>query len=223
MLTASSGRYASLVGCFRIGVDQPGSPIPGQGALMNLCVHAVLGWKNSVGFLLVVLLCVVDSRSSALAEMPDFRRGASNAGKELASTQFPATDPSIEPIWHIELETGWEASKATGLPMLIFITSEQCAYCDAMKENTLCDPTVRERLFRRFIPIRLRPDANNRVLSRIKVTTFPTTLVAHPRGKVLAHRIGYQPVESFHELLSEVASLNTPSNSPAVGTTSSIR
>ena len=180
---------------------------------MNLCLQAIFGCKGVFGVGLLILLSSCFDCPAIRAEMPDFRTNASIGDQELASKTMASSGSLNEPHWHEELKTGWEASKETGRPMLIFITSEECTFCDAMKENTLCDPTVRERLFQRFIPIRLRPDANNRVLSRIKVTTFPTTLVAHPRGKVLAHRIGYQPVDRFHELLSEVAT--APSESVA--------
>lgn len=181
---------------------------------MNLCLQAISWCKGAFSFSMLILLSFCFDLPAARAEMPDFRTSAFAGDQELASATIASSGLLNEPRWHEELETGWEASKETGRPMLIFITTEQCTFCDAMKENTLCDPTVRERLFRRFIPIRLRPDANNRVLSRIKVTTFPTTLVAHPRGKVLAHRIGYQPVDRFHELLSEVATAPSDSVAP---------
>lgn len=112
---------------------------------------------------------------------------------------------ATEPKWYDTLELGWNAARDTGRPMLILITSEHCPYCDVMKEVTLSDPTVRDRLLRRFIPIRLRPSSNARVLSRVEVTAFPTTLLAHPRGKVVAHRIGFQPVDQFHQFLNEAA------------------
>ena len=149
------------------------------------------------------------------AEMPDF---SSSTTSVMATTIANATpvdgqsgvvrEPEIQ--WFDSLESGWKAARETGRPMVIFITSEHCLYCDAMKKNTLCEPSVRDRLLKRFIPIRLRPDSNARVLSRVEVTAFPTTLVAHPRGKVVAHRIGYQPVDQFHQFLSEVATAEMP-------------
>lgn len=171
---------------------------------MDLCALLFRGLYPTPCISFVILIAFCLEVNVASAEMPDFAKNGFGGGQELASATAAGSGPVNEPRWHEELESGWQASKETGRPMVIFITSKQCTFCDAMKENTLCDPTVRERLFRRFVPIQLRPDANNRVLSRIKVTTFPTILVAHPRGKVLAHRIGYQPVDRFHELLSEV-------------------
>ncbi|MEP4684908.1 MAG: thioredoxin fold domain-containing protein, partial [Rhodopirellula bahusiensis] len=90
--------------------------------------------------------------------------------------------------------------------MLIFITSEHCRFCDAMKQNTLCDASIRSRLANGFVPIILRTDTNPEILARIPVQTYPTTLLAVPRGKVIAHRVGYQPPDRLHELLGLVPS-----------------
>ncbi|MBB3209038.1 MULTISPECIES: thioredoxin family protein [Pirellulaceae] len=133
--------------------------------------------------------------ANARAEMPA-------PASELTSSRAVSAD-GLQ--WHDSLESGWKEAKETGRPMVIFITSEQCVYCDAMKRDTLCDESVRKRLVSRFVPIRLRPGTNNQVLSRIRISAYPTTLVAHPKGKVMTHRIGYQPVAKFHEMLSEVA------------------
>ncbi|EMI52856.1 thioredoxin family protein [Rhodopirellula sallentina] len=135
------------------------------------------------------------TQTTVHAEMP-------TTASELTSSRTVADDGLR---WHDNLESGWKEAKATGRPMVIFITSEQCVYCDAMKRDTLCDESIRKRLLSRFVPIRLRPGPNNRVLSRIDVPAYPTTLIAHPKGKVIAHRVGYQPVKNFHEMLSEVA------------------
>lgn len=167
--------------------------------------------------LAIVFLCAIQASSGrdfVSAEMPDFGSQDSTAlTASISDTQLETNVlPTVEAelTWFDNFEAGWDAAKQTGRPMVIFITSEECTYCDAMKKNTLCEPSVRNRLLTRFIPIRLRPDANNRVLSRVKVTAFPTTLVAHPRGKVLAHRVGYQPVDQFHDLLSVVTSSEMP-------------
>ena len=141
------------------------------------------------------------ARGEMPGEMADSPQASETGPPELTSAPAPSAD-ALQ--WHESLETGWKEAKATGRPMLIFITTEECVYCDAMKRGTLCDESIRKRLFASFVPIRLRPSVNNRVLSRIEISAYPTTLVAHPYGKVATHRIGYQPVDRFHAMLSEV-------------------
>lgn len=146
-------------------------------------------------FLAGNLVASLFGTSSSHADMPLARSPSVStpSATELVSTSTP--------VWHNNFESGWAAAKDSGRPMIIFITSEHCRFCDAMKQNTLCDASIRSRLAEGFVPIILRPDKNAKVLARIPVTTYPTTLLAHPRGKVIAHRVGYQPPDRFHELL----------------------
>ncbi len=90
--------------------------------------------------------------------------------------------------------------------MVIFITTNDCAYCDAMKQNTWCDQQVLRRLAGKFVPIRLNPIRNRKTLDRIDVDTYPTTLLGSPRGKVIGHRIGYQPPAAVQSFLAEAQS-----------------
>ena len=87
--------------------------------------------------------------------------------------------------------------------MVIFITSERCRYCDAMKRDTWCDGEISRRLSKDFVAIRLTPENNPETLSRINVKAYPTTLIGVPRGKIIDHRVGYQPATTIHHLLSQ--------------------
>ena len=110
---------------------------------------------------------------------------------------------SPEISWHNSLESGWRESRRSGRPMVIFITSDRCKYCDAMKQSTWCESSVRRRIGRGFVAIRLKPGQNDESLSRIDVPMYPTTIVGSPAGKVIAHRTGFQPPGSLHELLTD--------------------
>jgi len=137
------------------------------------------------------------------------------AASETRAATFPAVSESFvasngQLEWFEDLETGWREAKRSGRPMLIFITSGSCQFCDAMKQRTLDDSAVRRRLAKGFVPIRLRPDRNAAVLSRITVKAFPTTLLAMPAGKVIGHRVGYQPPAQLHALLSEAEVAKIP-------------
>ena len=106
--------------------------------------------------------------------------------------------------WHTDLDSGWRESKRRGVPMLIFITTDNCTYCSAMKKNTWCDATIQQRLANSFVGVRLTPARNAATLNRIKVPSYPTTLAGSPNGKIIGHRIGYQPPGELHQFLSEV-------------------
>ncbi|MFG0263778.1 MAG: thioredoxin family protein [Rhodopirellula sp. JB055] len=141
------------------------------------------------------------SGSTAQAELPIIGKVASALSPAHSGRPRVMAVRSEAPQWHDSFEAGWAAARRSGRPMLIFITSKDCRFCDAMKRDTLCDAGIQARLANGFVPIILRPDTNPEILARIPVTTYPTTLLALPRGKVIAHRVGYQPPGLFNELL----------------------
>ncbi len=126
---------------------------------------------------------------ACLAEMPRYE------------TPSGATESSV--VWHETLAAGWQESRSRNVPMVIYITSERCTYCDAMKRDTWCDETIRHRLAEGFVAIRLTARRNSATLSRIDVQTYPMTLVGVPEGKIIGHRNGYQPPAALHGLLTE--------------------
>ncbi len=140
-----------------------------------------------VGTLLVPML--TGPMSPVRAEMPRYLTASSSRR------------PAI--VWHETLESGWRESRRRNVPMVIFITSERCHYCDAMKRDTWCDETVQQRISEGFVAIRLTPKNNSSTLSRVAVQTYPTTLIGLPRGKIIGKRLGYQPPAALHGLLSE--------------------
>jgi protein disulfide-isomerase len=132
------------------------------------------------------------------AEMPWMARSSASsaAGSEIS--------------WHQNLAAGWKESRARNVPMVIFITSDRCHYCDLMKRDTWREPSVRSRLKDDFVLITLSPTRNSETLSRIEVTTYPTTLIGIPEGKVIGQRLGYQPPAALHGFLSESLSKPRP-------------
>lgn len=144
---------------------------------------------------------IFSSGTTAKAELPIIGKVASVLTPANSGRARMMSVRSETPQWHDSFEAGWAAARQSGRPMLIFITSQDCRFCDAMKRDTLCDAGIQARLANGFVPIILRPDTNPEILARIPVTTYPTTLLAIPRGKVIAHRVGYQPPDRFHELL----------------------
>ena len=127
----------------------------------------------------------------------------SNVSAEMPRYVTPSGVPASSVVWHETLNAGWKESRRRGVPMVIYITSERCKYCDAMKRDTWCHESVRHRLARSFVAIRLTPRRNSATLSRIDVQTYPTTLVGIPEGKIISHRNGYQPPAALHGLLTE--------------------
>ncbi len=151
--------------------------------------------KNSVVKLVVLgivgAVFTVQNEISAMAEMPVFRRATVTEG--VAS----------QGIWHDSFEEGWNEAKKRDVPMVVYITSDHCIYCDAMKKDTWCNESVMQRLRDDFVGIRLHRERDSALLKRIVVPAFPMTLIATPQGKVVSHRVGYQPPSEIQGLLTD--------------------
>jgi thioredoxin-related protein len=141
-------------------------------------------------FVSVAMACLVSG--SASAELP-------SVGAILRTP-----DRMTDILWHDNLDSGWRESQRTGRPMVIFITSSHCRFCDAMKQATWHDLGIENRVGKDFVAVRLCPEQNAKELSRIQIDVYPTTIVALPQGKVVDHRKGFQPPELLHNLLNRV-------------------
>lgn len=98
-----------------------------------------------------------------------------------------------EPIsWNEGLRNGWSKSRQTGKLMVIFATSDQCHYCDLMKQNTLSDTTIMGRIQQSFVPVRLHVNRDRDVIKKLGIPAFPTVIIATPSGKVIDHNVGFQ-------------------------------
>ena len=141
------------------------------------------------------ILLVLAATNLTLAEFP----------VSIQSQQAPAMGQPI--AWHNNLQSGWREAKRRNLPMLIFITADECVYCDAMKRDTWCEPSVKSRMSDKFVAIKLTKNVNVETLRRIKVDMYPLTLMGTPNGKIIGHRKGYQPPSALHGFISETKAI----------------
>ncbi|QDT08516.1 hypothetical protein K239x_04550 [Planctomycetes bacterium K23_9] len=139
----------------------------------------------------------------------------SHADMPVSIREQASTAEQTPVAWHTSLQSGWREAKRRGVPMVIYITTQDCVYCDAMKQNTWCNQSVQQRLAGKFVAIRLNKLRNRQTLSRISVDTFPTTLLGTPNGKVIGHRVGYQPPEALQSFLAE-ANRNRVTKAPGI-------
>jgi protein disulfide-isomerase len=135
------------------------------------------------------LLFAIFAAPKVGAEMPRY----------VSASGIPTTAPVF---WHKSLESGWDEARRRDVPMVIYITSDDCQYCEAMKRDTWCDHTIGQRLSQDFVAIRLNPKENASTINRIKLKMFPATLIGLPQGKIIDHRYGYQPSREIHQVLS---------------------
>ncbi len=99
--------------------------------------------------------------------------------------------------WLKSARKATELAVRTGKPILVFVRSARCHFCDKLKANVLQRDNVASRVKRDFVPLVLSQEDNAEVLSSLKVTSFPSTLVFTPEREFV-HRVdGYVGPEKF--------------------------
>lgn len=104
----------------------------------------------------------------------------------------------VGPIkWLKSARKATELAVRTGKPILVFVRSARCHFCDKLKANVLQRPNVASRVTRDFVPLVLSQEDNAEVLASLKVTSFPSTLVFTPKREFV-HRVdGYVGPDKF--------------------------
>lgn len=109
---------------------------------------------------------------------------------------------------HIRTDIAWARSFESGLAqarrnreaILLSFHAPDSGWCEKLDAETFTDPQVIE-LSRRFVCVRVDRETDTAIVARYAVTTFPTTLVLDPLGRVLAQIPGYLPADRFAPLL----------------------
>ncbi|GAA4458598.1 thioredoxin family protein [Novipirellula rosea] len=153
-----------------------------------VCTKPMMG----LAVALVAIMTVCGHAGNVVAEMPTYT--------EVAPLSH-AAKPRV--TWHRTLRSGWQEARRRNVPMVIYISTDHCVYCDAMKRDTWSNETVEQRVSQDFVAILLTPQENEATLGRIDVAAYPTTLIGVPEGKIVGHRTGYQPAAALHKFLSE--------------------
>ena len=117
------------------------------------------------------------------------------------------TEKTSRITWHSDAKQAWEAMRKQGRPLLLFITTDGCGYCNRMKTATYGDNKVGSEVGSKFVALKLNADHDleDAWLERFGIEYFPTTLLITPDLKVVDRIEGYVDAEKMYPRLSKVA------------------
>jgi hypothetical protein len=107
------------------------------------------------------------------------------------ATPRPTAPGALGVAWHEDIAKAWETSQQNGRPLLVFVTRDQCYYCDKMKAGTLVSPLVVASLNAAFVPLILDGRRQSPLLKELNVKGYPSTFVISPDAVVLDRIDGY--------------------------------
>ena len=122
---------------------------------------------------------------------------SASAGAEPASTP-----------WHSDVNIAWAQTKALNRPMLLLATTDNCLYCEQLKQTTFAEPATLDELQRAFVLATVKASDQPSLMRKLQVDTFPTTVIVAPDGKVLDRIEGYMTAQKFRARITPITRLS---------------
>lgn len=99
--------------------------------------------------------------------------------------------------WLTSAEKAANEAEKTGKPILVYVRSSSCHYCDKLQADVWEDPQVAAHVAKNYIPLKLSSQKNPTAVKSLKVKGFPTTLVFSAKRVFVSKVEGYRPRGSF--------------------------
>lgn len=93
--------------------------------------------------------------------------------------------------WHSNFGIAREQIQAERLPMLLFVTADNCRFCEKMKYETYSDLAVVSEIQGSFVPATIKGPSRQDLIRHYGVKIYPTTILLSPEEDVLATIGGY--------------------------------
>ncbi len=123
----------------------------------------------------------------------------------LAVMGFAAEPAALHPKeslnWDRDVRSAWQTAQETQRPLLVFVTMDDCLFCQKMKKTTLQDRQVVSDLQLQFVPVAVNVKDQPDFVKLLMVKSFPTTVVILNNGDVIDSIAGYQTPKQLHERL----------------------
>ncbi len=132
----------------------------------------------------------------------------------LSGTSIPASsDDGASVAWRSEVASAWTESCQQGRPLLLFVTCDNCRFCDKMKQGTYARADVAEMINRSFVPLVVDGRTDSPLVKELRVNYYPSTFIISSQAVILARFDGYVSAE---DLSRRLTTLQVPSVVPNV-------
>jgi tetratricopeptide (TPR) repeat protein len=113
--------------------------------------------------------------------------------------------------WRYDYNAARKEAVDKGLPLILDFGTQNCFWCRKLDESTFSDPTVAAVMNKQYIPLKIDADREPSLVQALRITAYPTVVLAGPDGKILGSVEGFQEAPRFHEnLLRALAAVSNP-------------
>lgn len=118
----------------------------------------------------------------------------------VVATASPAHAAGV--VWLGDYASARKESFEKNKPIFLVFGGEHCMWCRRLEATTLREPAVTGALAERFVCLKVDGDREFALTQALKVTTYPTVIIAAPDGKILA------TIDGYHDGAKLVGELN---------------
>lgn len=97
-----------------------------------------------------------------------------------------------------------EAAKKTGKPILVYVRSATCHWCDRMQTDVWQNPQAASVINQQFVPLKLTREQNPEAVQALQVKGFPATIVFSAEKKYLHKIDGYVDSKEFLDQMGKI-------------------
>ena len=113
--------------------------------------------------------------------------------------------------WRSDYSSARKEAQEKGLPLIIDFGTKTCFFCNKLDQTTFRDPKVIGVMNDRFVPLKVDAEVDVQLASSLRISSYPTVVLAGPDGKILGTMVGYKEAGDFHENLQRaLATVTSP-------------
>lgn len=112
--------------------------------------------------------------------------------------------------WRYAYDKARKEAAEKGRPLVIDFITDNCFWCKKLDQLTFKDPTVLNLLNERFIPLKINAEQDSYLAQQLRITSFPTIVLASHDGQILRVIEGFKEAPVFLENLQHVLSAAAP-------------
>jgi thioredoxin-like negative regulator of GroEL len=128
----------------------------------------------------------------------------------LVPSSARAQEAIQEVRWRHDYPTARKEAQEKSLPLVIDFGTKNCFWCKKLDETTLRDPVVVNTINERFVALRVDAEQERQLAQFLRISSYPTVVLASPDGRILSTLEGYHEAPPFHENLQRVLASLTP-------------
>jgi thioredoxin-like negative regulator of GroEL len=137
--------------------------------------------------------------------------GCLAAGPHPAFTQDQGP-PTAEIRWRTDYAAALKEAQDRNLPLVIDFGTVNCYWCKKLDESTFRDAKIIRAMNERFVPLRIDGEKEPTLVQLLKITSYPTVVLAAPDKRIIGNMEGFQEADKFHESLQRALVSLTPAD-----------